>query len=178
MKSLSIVVEGSSDKLFFSALTPWFNGQGFTPRFFSAKDRGRLIRDAAKHVAALSNSDLIVFALDQDDDDCPPTTANRLAHVRSQTRLISVSSRCMEAWLLADTNAIRTATGSSYNSSGFTDDILDPAARIREVFYSAFKQHFSKPELASKVAPHFSPDRARSRNRSLERFVQRLSGLA
>ncbi len=111
---IGLVVEGPTDKAFFGSLNSWFQELGFLPLITKSSGRDHMIRDAEKHLRLhrAKGCVLVLFCLDQNDDACPPETAERLATVRSESDvLVVVMARELEAWLLADEEAIRTASG-------------------------------------------------------------------
>jgi len=77
---VGIVVEGATDKEFFKHLAPWFAARGVDASVTTAKDKGRLRRDAQKHIEThrINGRELVILVTDQDDDECPAETAATL----------------------------------------------------------------------------------------------------
>lgn len=180
MKKVALVVEGPSDKAFFQSQRGWFEALGLQVAVTTGHNKNRLMRDAAKHVAVnrARGRELIALAVDLDQDDCPPSTAAAFPPLPGSGILRVVVCRNLEAWFLADHVAIRAASKAPYSAAGMTDDILDPVSKIRDVFYVGRKQYLSKTEIARLIAPVFSFSRARLKNRSINRFVSRVEGMA
>ena len=180
MKSLAVIVEGSSDKHFFTSLKPWFEELGFLPTIIEAQNRSRLIQDADKHVATAiaGGKEVILLVIDQDEDGCAPNTASKLSQSRNTGALIAVAAKCLEAWLLADEIAVRAASARQYTNRRNTDQISRPADALRDLFFQGHKQYFTKMEIVRRVSPRFDIERAASRNSSLGRMVDRLRSLA
>lgn len=138
MPQVGFVVEGRSlEMLFRESLCPWLRQEGVVPKVINAGGRSRLIRDAFKHLNALriSGCTRVFFVLDQESDPCPPATAQRLGNVRSEPDVtVCVVARTLEAWLLADRQAILKATGQPFGLSP-TDFLSDPVTELKGLFF-------------------------------------------
>lgn len=173
---LGIVVEGRSDKEFCQKLfRPWLIQQGYRSiRVVVPGDRSRLIRDAQKHYDTLSLQGCIrvLFLLDQDHDECPPITAN-LINVREDNILVCVAARALEAWLLADSDAVNSATGHP-PPRGRTDTIQNPKRDLQALFYRSNYKYPTEMQMIKSISPRYSLERAAERNRSLQRLLERI----
>ncbi len=175
---IGIVVEGKSEEVLFRELRPWFQRRGKTLVIINAQERPRLIQDARRHLQALrlKGCSQIVFLLDQEDDECPPATASRLNTVREEADvLVCVAARKMEAWLLADTEAVRQATQQEFQDLP-TDSLVQPDERLKELFRRRYGRSWSKVEMVKAFSSWLDLARAARGNRSAQRFLNRLSG--
>lgn len=138
--------------------------------------RPALVRQCDSHYRGLKlkGCELIVFLLDQDDDPCPPGTADLLQAVRNRGDvLLAVMARELEAWLLADHEAVGRVCGRS-SPTGHTDSVTDPKSHLRNLLFQSRNRHLSETEMVRSFAPHFSLDRSAQHNASAARFVLRL----
>lgn len=177
MPQVGFVVEGRSlEMLFRESLCPWLRQEGVIPKVINAGGRSRLIRDAFKHLNALriSGCTRVFFVLDQESDPCPPATAQRLGNVRSEPDVtVCVVARTLEAWLLADRQAILKATGQPFGLSP-TDFLSDPVTELKGLFFKKHKRWYTEVEMAKAVGRHFSLERAAASNHSAARFLKKI----
>ncbi|MBC7225770.1 MAG: DUF4276 family protein [Thermoflexales bacterium] len=180
MRRVGFVVEGKSlEVLFQESLCPWLRQRGIAVKVVNAGGRSLLIRDASRHLDVLRRSgfERIFFVLDQETDPCPPATAKRLDSVRSEPDVvICVAARMLEAWLLADNEAIQRATGLP-GWSGLTDSLPDPVSELKDLFFQKYGHWYTKMEMARRVGRYFQLERAADRNRSAARFWRKLNEL-
>ncbi len=180
MSRVGFVLEGKSlEILFRESIGPWLQQRGLSVKIINAGGRSQLIRDAPKHLNALRSWECrkIFFVLDQEDDPCPPATAQRLASVLSEADVeVCVVARMLEAWLLADSEAVQKATGQSFRSTP-TDTITDPALELKNLFFKKNKQWYTEVEMARAVGRYFHLERAAKGNHSAARFLRKIGGL-
>jgi|GEM_PF-6020003 len=79
----------------------------------------------------------------------------------------------LEAWLLADEEAIQKATGQS-SGHQFTDELPDPVDMLKTLFYRKDHQWRTEMEMARIVARYCCLERAAARNHSANRFLTKL----
>lgn len=176
---LGIVVEGTSDLIFLKQNAPWWRQKGFVLKVRQAQGRPRLIRDAQKHLDLLRQQGChyVLFLLDQDQDPCAPATARRLANLRREPDvLVCVCVRELEAWFLADGQALQVATGTTFSHLP-TDSLRDAKAQLKRLFQRRIGKFPTEVEMARRIAPHFSLERAAQGNRSAARCLHKLLAL-
>ncbi len=176
MVRLGMVVEGRSDCEFLEKKRPWFNQQGFALTIHQARDRSRLIRKARRRLEILQQKGCqkVFFFIDQDRDECPPATAKLLTDVaREKDAIVCVVARELEAWFLADQEAVTKATGQRFKRRP-TDRIPDPKETLKNLFYKKRKKFLTEPEMVRALCPHFSFERAAEGNGSARRFLKKL----
>jgi len=123
---------------------------------------------------------LTVFIVDQDEDPCPGETARMFGpEVRCASDvLIAVASRELEAWFLADPEAIAAALAVQLRADGRrTDDVRDPKRHLFDVLRKQGRRSVSSADIAAKIAPGFSFERAVKHSTSLARLVKRAHDL-
>lgn len=181
MLRVGFVVEGkSAEVLFRESLYPWLQRKGIAAKIINAGGRSRLIRDASEHLKALrlSGCRRVFFILDQEADPCPPATAERLRFVRAEPDVtICVAARMLEAWSLADSEAVQKVTGQSY-PSGPTDFLADPSSELKSLFFKRHKRWYTEVEMAKAIGRRFCLERAALGNHSAARFLRKIEGLA
>ena len=175
-KRVQFVVEGPSDKLLFDAIAPQLRRRGISPTIVPALDRARLIRDAPRHLRTAQRSlRTVSFVLDQDEDRCPPQTAERLDEVRSQAGVtVCVAAREIEAWILADPFVEQYLGRRNPRVGILTDAIRDPKKELANLFFQKYHYMPTSTEAIKAVAAHFDLARAQTRNASLARFLRSL----
>lgn len=176
---LGIVVEGPSDKLFFESHKRWFEEQGVALKIVQTRGRSAMIQEAEKHLKSLwlKGCQKVFFFLDQDADVCPPFTAERLKSVAGESdAVICVMARALEAWLLADEEAITRATGQPFKSQ--PTDALDRPKEILKGLFRRRHHGIAPPDrrMVATLCHHFSFERAAENNASLCRFLKNLKG--
>lgn len=174
--NIGIVVEGISDSIFLESKTEWFKSKKYCiVKIIPANGRGKLIKDAPKHLRLLQKikCDRIIFFLDQDGDPCPPYTAKRLNSVRQKEGvLICVMTTELEGWLLADSEAVRKATGKHFDKE--TDKVTYAKEKLKELCRKWPNDIVTDTEAVKKISPYFSFERAHLRNASLRRFLRKI----
>lgn len=139
-----------------------------------------MVSECSKHVDTmrLKGYQFVAFLLDQDNDNCPPETARRLGAVRGDKDvLVSVIVLELEAWLLADDDALGQL-GVHGVGTGYTDFVDDPKRRLKELFIQAKRRERSETEIVNPFGQRFSLERAAQRNHSARRFVNKLQNWA
>jgi|YNPNPStandDraft_1061719.scaffolds.fasta_scaffold40503_2 hypothetical protein len=177
MTRIAFVVEGpTAESVFEGAISPRLRQKGIQVKLVKCPGRDKLIAEAEFHLENLRKRGYqhIFFILDQEKDECPPATAKRLEKIRQEPDVIvCVVSRMLEAWLLADKEAIQKATGQS-SGHKFTDELPDPVDVLKTLFYRKDQQWRTEKEMARMVARHFCLERAAARNHSAHRFLTKL----
>jgi len=176
---IGFVVEGKSDQIFLESNKEWFEKKGLDFLIIPCFGKPGVINHAIKHLKSLrlKGCDKIIFLIDRDKDKCVPLTTQRLEHVRKEKDvIICVVSRDLECWLLSDSKAIKKIIGKryKYEPPDFTDDIKNAKEIIKNLLKKKFKISFSEIEIAEKVSKHFSFERAKEKNKSLKRFVNKI----
>ncbi|MCS7282883.1 MAG: DUF4276 family protein [Anaerolineae bacterium] len=180
MLRVGFVVEGKSAEILFREnFYPWLQRKGITAKIINAGGRSRLIRDASEHLKALrlSGCKRIFFVLDQEADPCPPAAANRLGAVRAEPDVtVCVVARMLEAWLLADSQAVYSVTGQPYRSNP-TDFLADPVSELKNLFFKKHRRWYTEAEMAKAIGRCFQLERAAKGNRSAARFLRKIEEL-
>ncbi len=180
MVSLGIVVEGDSDRDFFNFFKEkkpsWFNERGFRIAIIiRTEGRPRLIRKARRHLEnlRLKGCQKVLFFIDQHKDECPPATADRLRDIAKEDDvLVCVVARALEAWFLADQEAIKRVTGQQFGDLP-TDDIDQPKEILKKLFRKRIRFP-TEEKMVRALCPHFSFERAAEGNKSARRFLKKL----
>jgi len=177
MTRIAFVVEGATAyEVFDRAICPQLKQKGIQVKLVKRPNRDKLIADAGNNLDDLRQAGYqhVFFVLDQEDDECPPATARRLEGIRQEPDVIvCVVSRMLEAWLLADGEAIQKATGQ-FSGPQFTDELPDPVDVLKTLFHRKDHQWRTKMEMARIVARYFCLERAAVRNHSANRFLKKL----
>ena len=188
---IGVGVEGPSDfKFWHKVLHKHFPGVRFD--IHNMKNSGALIRETPRllnlfrslhYDAAFIITDRDKIA--HDNTRCPgPALAQFGDEAQSEARKpkserylsICVAIRGLEAWFLADANAIRTVlTKVAYETPTKTDGI-DAGEQITALWRNQHgKIAFNKIDFAEQIAAPFNPDRAREHSDSFSYFWQRIS---
>ncbi len=177
MARIGFVVEGKTlETLLRNSLCPWLQRKGITATIINAGARSRLIEKASQYLRdlRLKRCQRIFFVLDQEKDPCPPATAKRLESLRGEPEaVVCVAAPMLEAWLLADSEAVRKATGQSFGD--LTDSLPDPVDTLKTLFFQKYHQNVSKMEMAKTISRYFSLERAARNNHSAARFLRKLN---
>ena len=171
--NIGLVVEGPSDLIFFESQKTFFQSRHhFVVKIVPTHGKKNMIKDAHKHLKILRSlqCDKVIYFIDQDFDACPPATAARLNSIKQEADvLICVLTRELEGWFLADSDAVKKATGQNYNSH--TDDVTDAKEVLRALFKKDPLEVVTDIEVAKSMLPHYFFPRASNRNRSITRFL-------
>ncbi|MFN3763137.1 MAG: DUF4276 family protein [Anaerolineae bacterium] len=177
MARIGFVVEGKTlETLLRYSLCPWLQRKGVTATIIDAGGHSRLIKEASQHLRGLRRKrcQRIFFVLDQEKDPCPPATAKRLESVRGEPdAVVCVVAPMLEAWLLADSEAVQKATGQSFGDP--TDSLPNPVDTLKTLFSKKYRQSFSKMEMAKIISRYFSLERAARNNHSAARFFRKVN---
>jgi hypothetical protein len=188
---IGVGVEGPSDfKFWHKVLHKHFPGVRFDIR--NMKSCGALIRETPRLLESFRSLhyDAAFILTDRDkiaDDTtrCPgPVIAQFGTEIQTEARRakperylsICVAIRGLEAWYLADENAIKAVLKDvTYNAPEKTDGI-DPKKNIEELWHQQHgKAAFNKIDFATIIAGPFSPETARKHSDSFAYFWQRIS---
>ncbi|MFB0545568.1 MAG: hypothetical protein ACETWB_01540 [Anaerolineae bacterium] len=175
---LGIVVEGPSDRLFFKSQRRWFEEQGFAFKIVQTRGRSIMIREAENLLESfrLKGCRKVFFFLDQHADVCPPFTAERLKRVaHEEDVVICVIARALEAWFVADEEAVARATGQSFKKQP-TNALDKPKDILKELFKRGRHMSLTEIEMVRAICLYFSFERATEGNASLRRFINKLQG--
>jgi hypothetical protein len=187
--TIGVGVEGPSDREFWNkVLHKHFPKTKFDIR--NMKNRDNLIRETPRLLDAFRslryNAAFII--VDRDDTPCPAAVIDEFDEtVRQEARkpsserylFICVAIRELEAWLLADGNAINAVLPkASYALPKETGDI--GAERLLKKLWR--EQHgqiaFNKINFARSLAPKFKPERASKHSASFKYFWNRIDSKA
>lgn len=187
VKKIAVVVEGSSDEVFWDKVLHREFAHCCLFKVMSRKGRTRVIRDAARLLEAFRGAGYcaVFFIVDMDDDPCPTSVRNRFGNdvldaacaTRNERIVhICVARREFESWLLADADAIRAALPKAgFYGEAQTDEIN--GEKVLEDLIQSDRgpgSAFRKPAFAREVAPHFDPARAVRCSSSLAYFWERM----
>lgn len=172
-----MIVEGPSDRGFVKALLGKLGGRvearvavmnGYRP------DKAARIVEAYHH-----KIDLAIVLLDK---HCNPE--ERIAgmaeairgrvseEARRKLRIIPVS-RAIEAWALADPDALRSICGEA-RFTGNPEELHDPAKELRRELARCGKLYVKTPEWGRVLGEKVDPQRASRASRSLREFLEAL----
>lgn len=182
MKTIGVGVEGPSDLQFWGKVLPkYFPFSRFDVRMM--KNRDKLIRETPKLFEAFRDMNYRAgfILLDLDSDVCVTKVVSlfdetirkhRSSEERSSRFLhICVAKKEFEAWLLADGQAIREVIeGSDYESPADTSS--DGKGKLLRAIRAVQgpQASFNEIDFAKKIAPKFSPRRARNHSMSFRYF--------
>lgn len=186
--NVGVGVEGPSDKAFWDkVLHKHFRGVRFDVR--SMKNRDKLIRSAPELITQFKDLqyDRCLFVLDRDSDPCPTAVIERFepgvvaearGPVATRFASVAVAIKELEAWYLADAEAIHAVLPDATYHAEPNTDVIGAEGRLRALWR---EQHgtaaLNKIDFAKSIAPKFQPDRARSRSPSFSYFWDRLNAL-
>ncbi len=181
---IGIGVEGPSDKRFYDI----FLKKEFPQvRFFvqSLGCRTKLIRSSLPLIKQWKDShfDAGFIIVDRDSDACVQEIFHRFEpSVISESRKplpernfsIVVAMREIEAWFLADEDAIHSVFPNiSYTVPDETGNI-SAEGRLKKIWKEVRKSSFNKKYFAEEIAQHFDPNRAKIHSKSFAYFWSRL----
>ena len=188
---IGVGVEGPSDfKFWHKVLHKHFPGVRFD--IHNMKNSGALIRETPRLVNLFRSlhydAAFIVTDRDKiahDNTRCPePVLAQFENEVQTEARKprverylsICVSIRGLEAWFLADANAIRTVLPKVVYESPTKTDGIDTGEQIKALWRNRHGRiAFNKIDFAEQIAVPFDPDSAREHSDSFAYFWQRIS---
>jgi hypothetical protein len=175
---VGIIVEGLSDKLLIDKIISEVSRDDLESNVYIGGSKEQIIKDADKHykVNKLLGCQHIIFVIDQDRCLCI-TEAKDLIKLKEEVKAIRfIVCRELEAWILADGQAVTSVSGKSYSPAGITDGIDGPKEvlgnLIRRIGYLP-----SELEMVNMILPHFSITRCIRNNNSANRFYQLLRDL-
>ena len=172
MKKVAIITEGLSDISILNSLNSWFSEKELEVMFINAESKSKMIKNARKHyqTSIYSGCEYVIFLVDQNGEPCVTAVKDKiqLDNIRRVNKL--VLKREMEAWMLADGQAIRTATSVHYFPSGMTDRMDDPKQTLKNIFKRGLGYAPTTLEMADSISPYFSIDRSAGNNTSALRF--------
>ncbi len=174
---LAIVVEGDSDLVILKSQKDWFIRLGFDILPINGGGKKTIIREAQKHynTSKHAGSDLIIFLIDQDNDDCNSIWISRFGNIANYSKVcIVIAKKELEAWELADGSAVSKATKYQYTPSGMTDSILNPKDKLNSLFQKTYGYALTPLEMAKAIAPYFDIEKASNNNVSVRWFVNKL----
>lgn len=190
MRTIGIGVEGPSDLHFWNKVLPkHFPRWRFDVRMM--KNRDKLIRESPKLLEAFRSLhyEAGFVLVDLDDDPCVAQIVSmfetsiqqhRESHARLERFLhVCVTKKELEAWLLADAQAIRAVIpGSDYEAPG--DTATYGKGKLLRHMRAVQGRHaaFNEIAFARDMAPKFSPARARKCSASFEYFWELLEHFA
>ncbi|MGF7184100.1 hypothetical protein GGQ84_000180 [Desulfitispora alkaliphila] len=178
---IALVVEGQSDRIFFSSLIDYFKNYGVSIDIIDTGGRPSMFKNAEKHYKACKyglGADFVIFMPDIDNDVSVDITAEKVKVCSGDNYKVSVIVRELEAWILADGNCINQVLDSDYQPSGITDNIVNPKEKLTHMIYDKLNLKLTAFEIAQKFSPHFSVFRAEQNNNSLNYFLQIIKGLS
>jgi hypothetical protein len=186
---IGVGVEGPSDRIFWGkVLHKHFRGSKFDIR--AMKNRQRLVRETPKLVETFRDAhyDACFIILDRNNDPCVSAIIDMFqANIRAEAKSpiasrylhICVAVRELEAWFLADYEAIETVLPLSGYSPLDEAGQLNAEKQLRALWRKQYPNSaFHKRRFAQLIAPKFSPKKARRHSGSFDYFWKRLSGLS
>ena len=177
---IAFIVEGPSDKIVLQSQLPWFSGLGLQVEFTPVGGKTRMCKKAASFhkTQTIRGMQKAIFLPDQNADRCAKVTRQKVGMDDCPCALTVVLKKELEAWLLADGEAVTGATGKHYRPAGQTDFIRHPKQELTRKFARALGYNPTEVEMASEMSRYFSITRAANYNTSAKRFLDVLSRLA
>lgn len=203
MSGIAIYIEGGGDGKDGKAALRL----GFDALLKSQKERARERRlswrvvlcggrnatfDAFRHAAMNAKSETIVMLVDSEGQVQDPTPRGRVDHLRNQDAWdlrgihpdrVHLMTQCMEAWIIADTEALAGFYGHSFHAPSLPKrQVLDdePKASIYSALENATrntqKGSYGKIKHASEVLKLVRPSRIAARCLSFREFSDWLDG--
>lgn len=182
MKTIGVGVEGPSDLQFWNKVLPkHFPHWRFDVRMM--KNRDKLIRETPKLLDTFRSLHYRAgfILVDLDDDPCVTHIVSLFDPVIQQHRKnferdsrflhICVTKKELEAWFLADAQAIHAVIqGSDYQAPADTSTYGKGKLRRHIRAMEGRRAAFNEIAFARDIAPKFSPNRARKCSNSFEYF--------
>ena len=183
---IGVGVEGPSDRTFWDkVLHKHFRGVRFDVR--NMKNRCQLIRETPRLLETFRGAHYAAgfILLDRDDTPCSTGVIDEFdRHIQSEARrpieqrylFICVAIRELEAWLLADAQAITAILPTAQYTPPPETAVLNAEVEIKGLW----RQHhgsaaFNKIDFARRMAPKFSPTEAQKRSSSFTHFWTRIT---
>ena len=184
--SIGVGVEGPSDRTFWDkVLHKHFRGVHFDVR--NMKNRCQLIRETPRLLETFRGAHYAAgfVLLDRDDTPCATAVINEFdPHIQSEARrpldqrylFICVAIRELEAWFLADAQAITSILPAVQYTPPQETAVLNAEVTLKGLW----RQHhgnaaFNKIDFAGRMAPQFSPMAAQQRSSSFAHFWTRIT---
>ena len=183
---IGVAVEGPSDRKFWDkVLHKHCQGVRFDIR--NMKNRANLVRAGATLLDAFRSAhyDAALFLVDRDRDPCVTAVIDQFEPaVQEEARkpaderflFICVAVRGLEAWFLADDQAVRSVFPSARYDPPEDTAALNPKKTLRRLWQEQYGSRVAvnKLSLAQRLASKFGPARARVRSASFDHFWCRL----
>lgn len=187
--TFGIGVEGPSDKHFWDkVLHKHFRKHKFDVR--SMNNREKLIRETPRLLDQFRSLryEAGIILLDKDDDPCISSVIalfdeqirnTRKSPKHSRFLHLCVATRDLEAWYLADKEAInKVISGADYESPADTRSLSK--GRLRKLYRQTVGSNasFNEIDFAKKIGPAFNPARAKDHSTSFKYLWDTLTQLA
>lgn len=177
---LCIYVEGYSDQILLNGQNNWFKSLGFDINIYQTGGRGTMIKKARGYnwMATLDGAKQIIFMPDLNTDACAMLTRENLGMDSEKNTVTIVMIRELEAWVLADGEAIQNSIGVEYRPAGQTDTEAYPKRKLHSLMANKLGYPPTATLACKIVAPHFSIQRAANYNTSAKRFTDYLKKIS
>ena len=126
----------------------------------------------------------IIIIADLDNKNCRKTVEeirNSIGHITDSPIIVQIAIQEIEAWYLAMPDAIESAFPKCRlfpRYEGITDNIKNPKRIIKNNFYRALGRSYRETSDGPRIAKNFQyRTNERYSNRSLERFIRKISNL-
>lgn len=163
MVRLGFIVEGSTEKIVIEShsFKSWAREQGIEicSPVIDAKGGGNLLPQNIEHMVKrldLANPDLIIIMTDLENDATPEAVVERIGYRYADQIIVAV--KALEAWFLADTQALRKWLGHHAVFEEKPEETIGmPWDRLKELASQLNKRGpgASKPGFAKKMVGHY-----------------------
>ncbi|MCF7935082.1 MAG: DUF4276 family protein [Synergistales bacterium] len=179
-RDLLVLCEGPADAALLERIRPFLAGQGWRLRVRAEGGVNRLLQRAPRRAARFGERREGVVAILVDAGDLEGSRQRSdLGRLRRSGIEVVPVVRTLEAWLLADSEAVTRASGLSFRGMSPTDGIEDPKAVFLHHFHRAVRERrrsflTKERDFIKSVLLHWDINRAREHNRSLALFCRRM----
>lgn len=166
---LAFLCEGANDVLVVKSIVRQLVPDHVITKVRQLGGVNRLLKEADRHARILNAKGYFVIAVYDEADD---KDENLILKSESPGLIFVPARRKIEAWLLADDDAVKRASGLAFRGPFPTDRIEDPKAVLLHHFYRAVRERkrsyiFKERDFFKAILLNWDLERARRKNISL-----------